>query len=429
VQPAIAHARLDQILMRLKIAIWNIPLWAVLSGLSLFHIALQSQTPVITVRFANPQNDCVTQEYCLDVELRSDISDQELFGMNVRFFYDDDVLEFVDFRDYQGGYGAVAPDPPIISTSEPAGPALFNFPGAAEFVNGAIQLVNLGPPPIILDTAAWSKLFQICFLVDDPNANLDTFCPSVVWDLEQNPLNGGFLAGDDGVVMTIVDPDPNNESLSADENVVQFNWQYIGNGQAPFGEPVDSVCSNINCTLPLTLLSFTGKASNEGNLLQWQTYREINVAGFQVQRSADRSSWKNIAYLVATSSGYDTEEYNFLDPLSDQDTYYYRLLQIDQDGKSQYSHLISISNPNQSDLPGISLYPNPSREGKLYINCPQVDPQGCIVQLIDPTGQVIRKLDFIQSGMELDISMMPSGVYIVCVTSNGQMLLAKLVIQ
>ena len=123
--------------MRLKIAIWNIPLWAVLSGLSLFHIALEAQIPVITVRFANPQNDCVTQEYCLDVELRSDITDQELFGMNVRFFYDDDVLEFVDFRDYQGGYDAVAPDPPIISTSEPAGPALFNFPGAAEFVNGA----------------------------------------------------------------------------------------------------------------------------------------------------------------------------------------------------------------------------------------------------------------------------------------------------
>ena len=110
-QPAIAHARLDQILMRLKIAIWNIPLWAVLSGLSLFHIALEAQIPVITVRFANPQNDCVTQEYCLDVELRSDITDQELFGMNVRFFYDDDVLEFVDFRDYQGGYDAVAPDP------------------------------------------------------------------------------------------------------------------------------------------------------------------------------------------------------------------------------------------------------------------------------------------------------------------------------
>src|SRR5688572_14362991 len=156
--------------MSLKNAIRNIILWTILPGLPLFHIVLDAQIPVITVRFANPQNDCVTQEYCLDVEFRSDTTEQELFGMNVRFFYDDDVLEFVNFRDYQGGYGAVVPDPPIISTSEPAGPALFNFTGAAEFVNGAIQLVNFGPPPIILDTTQWSKLFQICFLVDDPNA-------------------------------------------------------------------------------------------------------------------------------------------------------------------------------------------------------------------------------------------------------------------
>lgn len=415
--------------MRLKIAIWNIPLWALLSGLSWFHIALEAQTSVITVRFANPQNDCVTQEYCLDVEFRSDITEQELFGMNVRFFYDDDVLEFVNFRDYQGGYGAVIPDPPIISTSEPAGPALFNFPGAAEFVNGAIQLVNLGPPPIILDTTEWSKLFQICFLVDDPNANLDTFCPSVVWDLEQNPLNGGFLAGDDGVVITVVDPDPNNESLSADENVVQFNWQYIGNGQAPFGEPVDSVCSNINCALPLTLLSFTGHALNEGNLLQWQTYHEINVAGFQIQRSADKTSWKNIAYLEATNSGFDTEDYSFLDPLPDQGNHYYRLLQLDQDGKSHYSHLINISNPNHTNFVRLSVYPNPSTEGRIFINWLQGYEQGSNVQLLDATGQVVKKLDFIQSGIKLDISMLPSGVYLVCVTTNSESLLTRIVIQ
>ncbi|MBK8829766.1 MAG: T9SS type A sorting domain-containing protein [Saprospiraceae bacterium] len=105
------------------------------------------------------------------------------------------------------------------------------------------------------------------------------------------------------------------------------------------------------------------------------------------------------------------------------------MLQLDQDGKSQYSHLISISNPNHTDLTGLSLYPNPSREGKLYIHCPQVDLQGGLIQLVDATGQVVRKLDFIQSGMELDISMMPSGVYLVCLTSNGQTLLKRLVIQ
>lgn len=415
--------------MRLKIAIRNIPFWALLSGLSLFHIAMTAQAPVITVRFANPQNDCVTQEYCLDVEFKSDTTDQELFGMNVRFFYDDDVLEFVDFRDYQGGYGAVIPDPPIISTSEPAGPALFNFEGAAEFVNGAIQLVNLGPPPIILDTTTWSKLFQICFLVDDPNANLDTFCPSVVWDLEQNPLNGGFLAGDDGVVITVVDPDPNNESLSADENVVQFNWQYIGNGQAPFGEPVDSVCSNINCALPLTLLSFTGQALKEGNLLQWQTSHEIYVAGFQIQRSSDKMAWKNLGYLEASGLGSDTQEYSFLDPLHEEGICYYRLIQLDQDGKTRPSGLVVISNPNHSNQPTLSVYPNPSIEGRIYINWSHGDLQGSIVQLIDGTGQVVKQLDFIQSGIELDISMLPAGVYLVSVATDNGRLLTRIVIQ
>lgn len=415
--------------MILKNAIWYIRSWALLSGLSLFHIALVAQTPVITVRFENPQNDCVTQEYCLDVAFKSDMIDQELFGMNVRFFYDDDVLEFVDFRDFQGGYGAVVPDPPIISTSEPAGPGLFNFEGAAEFVNGAIQLVNLGPPPIILDTTEWSKVFQICFLVDDPNANLDTFCPSVVWDLEQNPLNGGFLAGDDGVVITIVDPDPNNESLSADENVEQFNWQYIGNGEAPYGEPVDSVCSNINCLLPLTLISFTGRALHEGNLLQWQTYQEINAAGFQVQRSFDKSTWKNIAYLVATGSGFEKEDYSFLDLLTGQGIHYYRLLQLDQDGKSQHSGIISISNLNQIYPINLTVYPNPSNEGRINISWSEGDEQGRNVQLLDATGQVVRKLDFFISGTELDISMLPAGVYLVSVATNSERLLTRIVIQ
>ena len=72
-----------------------------LLGLPGMHMFVLAQSPVITVRFANPQNSCVTLEYCLDVEFKADILEQEVFGMNIRFFYDDDVLELVDFRDFQ----------------------------------------------------------------------------------------------------------------------------------------------------------------------------------------------------------------------------------------------------------------------------------------------------------------------------------------
>ncbi len=113
--------------------------------------------------------------------------------MNVRFFYDDAILELVGFTDFAGGYGTMEPSPPWVNTSEPAGQAMFNFQGAAEFINGAIQLVNENAPPLILDTTTWTKVFSICFLVEDEVPEEGTFYPPVVWDLEQDPANGGFF--------------------------------------------------------------------------------------------------------------------------------------------------------------------------------------------------------------------------------------------
>src|SRR5215207_1704863 len=75
---------------------------------------LFAQNPLVTVRFANPDMNCTTNKYCLDVEFKSNTSGTELFGMNVRLFYDESVLEFVNFTNFQGGYSAVAPNPPVV---------------------------------------------------------------------------------------------------------------------------------------------------------------------------------------------------------------------------------------------------------------------------------------------------------------------------
>src|SRR6185503_5637316 len=83
--------------------------------------AIVSQVPTITTRFVNPDYQCTNGSYCLDVEFLSNMPDVRIFGMNVRFFYPDNVLSLIGFSDFQGGYGAIAPDPPIIITSGPAG--------------------------------------------------------------------------------------------------------------------------------------------------------------------------------------------------------------------------------------------------------------------------------------------------------------------
>lgn len=201
--------------------------------------------PTITVRFWNPQFNCTLEEYCLDVEFQSNQSGKELFGMNVRFFYDNNILELINFRGFQGGYGPASPNPPLNSYSATAGPALFNFGGGADYINGGMQKTNLNATPIFIATGNnWTKLFQICFTVDDPNADVNNFCPPVVWDLEYDPVNGGFLSGSDGVVMTVL---TNGQSGPVTENVDPFNWDYDGVGPAPYGAPLAVTCSSIAC--------------------------------------------------------------------------------------------------------------------------------------------------------------------------------------
>lgn len=219
--------------------------------------------PNITVRLASPTFNCALSQYTVEVQLQSDVSGKELFGMNVRFFYDDVVLELVDFRSFVGGYGVVAPNPPSNSYSAPLGPAYFNFGGGSDYINGAIQLTNENLTPVIIPTSGWIKVFSICFHVDDPNADVNNFCPAIVWDLEANPANGGFLGGGEGVVMTVVNP--NGGSSPVSEHVVQYNWNYSGNGTPPFGAPAQITCSSIACG-PCSLLVNNLLDSGDGSL-------------------------------------------------------------------------------------------------------------------------------------------------------------------
>ena len=217
-----------------------------------------SQMPVVTVQLTNPAYDCTTEQYCVDVEFLANEPDISVYLMNIRFFYDDNVLEFAAFTDFQGGYAPMIPNPPLINTSNSAGLAMFNFAGPAEYVNGAMHLANPSESTILLDSIEGTMLFKICFTVDDENADPQSFCPSIVLDLEVNPSNGGYLGGSDGIVITVENTGP-VDSRPSTENVVQYNWMYTGSGAAPFGEPVEDACiafGSLACDiiLPLSIL-------------------------------------------------------------------------------------------------------------------------------------------------------------------------------
>lgn len=387
-----------------------------------------AQSPVITVRFANPQSNCGTQEYCLDVEFISDQPDQEVFGMNVRLFYDDDLLELIDFRDFQGGYGPVAPNPPSITTSEFAGPALFNFAGPADFVNGAMQLVNGGAPPILIGPDTWTKLFQICFSVDDQSAeHLDTFCPPVVWDLEQDPANGGFLTGDDGVVITILDS--NGESAPSDESVDQYNWEYIGDGSPPYGQPVEIICSNVNCLLPVDLLSFTGQVLPSAHLLSWTTQFETNLKGFSIQRSAYLNDWKEIGQVEAYLQVLGVNRYEWWDKAPFPGTNYYRLMSVDLDGQKGYSRILTLKNNGNRSVEW-SIFPNPVSHSRITILYTENPSGPAYFYLINSLGELAGSglAEFSGRTAHLELGKQVSGVYSLCLQTSREFICKNIII-
>lgn len=234
------------------------PLQLLTASLFLFGFFMAAPSawahPEVTVRFANPVLDCETNTYCVDVEYQADKVGEEIFGSNVRFYYNDQVMEFLSFQDFQGGYTAVAPNPPSVTTSSTTFASNFGFNGGEvlDLVNGAIQLTNESAASIFLPAdGSWVKIFQVCFTIDPTQINNPTaFCPSLIWDLEQDPANGGYGQGSDGVVITVVSNDPSVDAAPAIESVEQYNWVYSGEGAAPYGAPQPTVCLNATCTVP-----------------------------------------------------------------------------------------------------------------------------------------------------------------------------------
>jgi hypothetical protein len=202
----------------------------------------QDPLPQVFVKFSNPTYDCPTQIYCVDVEFKTDSPGEQLFGVNVRFFYDDDILEFIAIGDTAQGYGLVGGQPvPIVGPSGSG--AFFGLNGPAAWINGSVQLKDVTTMTL---TSTYQKYFSICFHVDDPaSVGISNFCASLIWDLEENAENGGYLQGDDGVVVTIVEPFP-LESGPTTEVVEQFNWQYLA-GSNSVGVPFSQNCIKTKC--------------------------------------------------------------------------------------------------------------------------------------------------------------------------------------
>ena len=207
---------------------------------------------------------------------------------------------------------------------------------------------------------------------------------------------------------------------------------------APVGGPAEGVTgrftfSDPSAPLPVELSAFTARRQGTSARLDWTTASEKNNAYFDVERSVDGIMFQAIGQVAGYGNSTTPHEYSLTDPRVAQygvPTLYYRLRQVDGDGKSAYSPIRSVQVEAASTLL-ISAWPNPSAGEAPHIRIEQPTESPLTATLTDATGRHLAEYRTSELRSE-DVfadkaAALPSGVYLLRVTTAGTSRVLKLV--
>jgi hypothetical protein len=197
----------------------------------------------------------------------------------------------------------------------------------------------------------------------------------------------------------------------------------VDNSQKVFLKVFSAACS----LLDSKLLNFNGSLVNNKSVLKWTSKNEENLVEYQVEKGGDGTNF-TVAGIVAAVNDANGASYSFNDPEEISGTAYYRLRLITKDvNDNKYSKTIVIYNNN---APFRISTINPFKNNlKLEIAVPSGGQME--ISLFDMYGKIVSK-KILQatkgnSNVDMDdISKLASGMYILRVQFNGQMIQNKL---
>jgi hypothetical protein len=174
-----------------------------------------------------------------------------------------------------------------------------------------------------------------------------------------------------------------------------------------------------NKTVPLKFISFVAKRLGKDIPISWKVAEAINIAGFDLERSFDGTSFS----LLNNKAIGNSNEYSFKD--NHPQKAWYRVKVNEADGSSWYSWIESVN-----ALPlNVNIYPNPTAN-KINIVYTVNETGIKTLKLIDVQGRtmVIRSINT-QLGnniISIDISSLTNGTYLLTgLTENGNIIIKQ----
>lgn len=188
-----------------------------------------------------------------------------------------------------------------------------------------------------------------------------------------------------------------------------------GNAGCYTASPVATVTTQAPIVTPVVYGKELTASLNTDNTvgLQWTTTTETNNKGFSIERSANTKDFVNIGFVDSkegngTGSGKD---YGYTDktPLSGGN--YYRLAQTDLDGHVEYSQIVYVQSAGSGN-DALKIYPNPVH-GTATLSGLEI---GSSVVLVAMDGRVLKSWTAVSGTQQLDVTGVPTGIYILKTT-------------
>ena len=191
----------------------------------------------------------------------------------------------------------------------------------------------------------------------------------------------------------------------------------------------DITIAQLCTTLPVTLINFTAQKENTTSILNWSTANQVSFSHFEIERSANGSTWLSLNNIAGKDDNSLTKNYTFTDELPINGLNYYRLKMVDMNGTIIYSEVETLNFINNEW--NVNIYPNPVATG----NVVQVQSNQPLqmIRVFDINGKIImaENISSVEtngnSTYSLSTGILPAGMYLLQTKNiNGKMNSLKL---
>ena len=166
-----------------------------------------------------------------------------------------------------------------------------------------------------------------------------------------------------------------------------------------------------DAALPVTIINLKAQQQKSIIKIDWTSVTEINVAGYEIQRSSNALNFSTMGSLTAKGNGTQKVNYTFNDVQPMHGDNYYRIKAVDKDGKITYSNTVLVKLNNDRII--TVVYPNPAKD------IIHVETNGsAIFSLINQSGKILVTTNINGKGV-INVSGIVAGLYYLKNNSTG----------